>query len=336
LNLILYLETREISQRSIVGEKPSNRDAHQRAFKDGKLFIFGGRFEDQSKFSCDLWVLELSQMKWKKLKDQVFDEPHTSSSWMVECQDQLLFCSIQNAKLKVLSYDIENDSWADHPWTSLLPDNSISKVIGGQDSIVLLNELPVFSLKLQSKREPRETPKTKKSVQKEKLQDFMTNLFNEKVFADVIFKVEDQEFPANKCVLSLRCSYFKNMFSSNMMESQTNIITVPNIRAKVFQALLQHLYFSDVELDGDVAEELFLLAHEYMLNDLQESCQDDLIRNINVENVIRMTLLAEKYEAEILKKACLLFINKNAEKVYLTQDITSLGGKILFELKKTN
>jgi len=32
---------------------------------------------------------------------------------------------------------------------------------------------------------------------------------------DVIFKVENEEIPANKSLLSLRSSYFKNAFSSS-------------------------------------------------------------------------------------------------------------------------
>ena len=36
-----------------------------------------------------------------------------------------------------------------------------------------------------------------------------------KLESDVIFKVEGQEFAANKSILSKRCKFFKNMFSSN-------------------------------------------------------------------------------------------------------------------------
>jgi len=328
------LETYEILDLKIDGIKPSNRDSYRQDLFNGTLFIFGGSDENNNKLS-DLWALDLAKMEWKKVKDTVSNGSINFSN-SFSSYGHILFISVENYNLITMTYDLENDSWANHTFTPPLPTQNHSplRVVAGQDSLLLFSSATIYSLKLQSKVKSSSENKKVKKIQAEKLQSFMTDLLNEKAFADVVFKVEDQEFPANKCVLSLRCSYFKNMFSSNMMESHSHIIPIPNIRAQVFQALLQHIYFSDVELDGDVAEELFLLAHEYMLNDLQDSCQDDLIRSLNVENVIKMTLLAEKYEAEKLKKACLIFIVKNAEKVYLTQDITSLGGKILLELQK--
>ncbi len=41
-------------------------------------------------------------------------------------------------------------------------------------------------------------------------------LFLNKQESDVTFKVEDQEFPAHKSILSERCKFFKNMFSSKI------------------------------------------------------------------------------------------------------------------------
>ena len=39
-------------------------------------------------------------------------------------------------------------------------------------------------------------------------------LFMNKADSDVIFKVEDQEFPAQKSILSEKCKFFKNMWAS--------------------------------------------------------------------------------------------------------------------------
>ena len=39
-------------------------------------------------------------------------------------------------------------------------------------------------------------------------------LFMNKSESDVVFKVEDQEFPAQKSILSERYKFFKNMFTS--------------------------------------------------------------------------------------------------------------------------
>ena len=53
-------------------------------------------------------------------------------------------------------------------------------------------------------------------------------LFLNKLESDVTFKVEDQEFPAHKAILSEKCRFFKNMFSSISLElkSQTDFLKV--------------------------------------------------------------------------------------------------------------
>jgi len=53
-------------------------------------------------------------------------------------------------------------------------------------------------------------------------------LFLNKLGSDVVFKVEDQEFPAHKDILSEKCRFFKNMFSSIfcLLKSQVDFIKV--------------------------------------------------------------------------------------------------------------
>jgi len=77
----------------------------------------------------------------------------------------------------------------------------------------------------------------------------VAKLYGDATFADVIFQVEGQEFPANKCILSARCTHFRNAFTSsksillnsqpifigNMMESQNKIIPIKNVPAKLFK-----------------------------------------------------------------------------------------------------
>jgi len=171
------------------------------------------------------------------------------------------------------------------------------------------------------------TPSQDKSLEK-----FMTRLFKEKTHADIIFKVENQEFPANKCVLSLRCPYFEKMFSSNMIEARSSSITINNVRPQVFQAMLQHLYFAKFELGSDIAEELFMLSHEYLLDELKDQCEKVLMQNINMEIVPKMILFAEQYDARNLRRACLTFAK--IHNIFGTQNINQIDKDTLLELQK--
>jgi len=78
-------------------------------------------------------------------------------------------------------------------------------------------------------------PKKIELCREKQADDFVAKLYGDPTFADVIFKVEDQEFPANKCILSARCSYFKKAFTSNMMESHNKEIPIKDVPAKLFK-----------------------------------------------------------------------------------------------------
>jgi len=146
---------------------------------------------------------------------------------------------------------------------------------------------------------------------KKHLKNDMEDLCDGQTDPDVKFKVEDQEFPANKAILCYRSSYFKKVFSSNMMESHSETIPIFNVRAKVFKVLLQYMYLEDYEIQGDVVEDLFKLSNEYNLKGLNRDCEKMLTRSIEAGNVISFTLFAEQFEAENLREACLYFMANN-------------------------
>ena len=92
----------------------------------------------------------------------------------------------------------------------------------------------------------------------------------------------------------------------------------------------------DFEIDKDIAEDLFKLAHEYMLEKLKNDCEKVFINDIKLENIIKTVQLAEKYEAEMLRKACLVFMDENFEEVFRTQNFKELDVEIFIDLYKRN
>ena len=84
--------------------------------------------------------------------------------------------------------------------------------------------------------------------------------------------------------------------------------------------LLQYIYLEDFKIESDIAEDLFKLCDEYMIKEVKEDCEDILMKDIRVENVLHLVQLSEKYEARELRKACLDFIVQNLKEVLKTQN----------------
>ena len=95
---------------------------------------------------------------------------------------------------------------------------------------------------------------------------------------------------------------------------------------------MDYLYFIPAEVECDIAEDLFKLAHEYGLKTLKDDCEELMTKDIRVQNVFKKIHFAEIYEASRLRKACLLFIVFNIEEVFMTQNIYELNRETLLEL----
>ncbi len=96
--------------------------------------------------------------------------------------------------------------------------------------------------------------------------------------------------------------------------------------------MLRYLYFTDVGLNDEIAEDLFKLAHEYRLEELKDDCEKYLMREASIENVIKRIQFAERYEAPQLRQACITLIVQNIEQFFQTQDIKELDNKTILEL----
>jgi len=141
-----------------------------------------------------------------------------------------------------------------------------------------------------------------------------------KLESDVVFKVEDKEFPAHKKILSERCKFFENMFASGMMESYSSVIEINNIKASTWRAFLEFLYLGETQLKEDLALDLLKLANEYMLKSLQSICEDYLAKNLNIDNCIKISEIASLYESESLNSNVEAFFQQNAKKLVECKD----------------
>ena len=90
----------------------------------------------------------------------------------------------------------------------------------------------------------------------------LKQLVNSELLSDVTFVVEGQEVPAHK-VLCLRCPYFRALLTGDMRESLMDRIAINDVRKDIFLRLLEYLYTDDVEVDLDMAMELFQAADQF-------------------------------------------------------------------------
>jgi len=350
----INLETYEVLERKLEREKPYRKynnfhspgDVNRESvFYNGKLYALAREKGENGQIG--LWVFDFDEMNWEKLQDAPTGRFESYAlefgCHVTRVNDEIFIYSIkdQEKHSTILNYDLKKKSWTDGFLIINSPKItpfSLEPLLVYQNSFISLNTISdgqrgpfeKTSLSVSSLRVPSEHERSTK----EEIKAHMENLCEGKTEPDVVFKVEDQEFPANKSILSYRSSYFKNAFSSNMVESRSDVIPINDVRPKVFKALLQHIYLEEFEIEDDILEDLFKLANEYNMKKLSTDCQKKLIKKITIENAISYVLFAEKYGAEKLRKACLFFIIKNCEQVFKTPNFKDLNGDVCYEIVK--
>lgn len=131
---------------------------------------------------------------------------------------------------------------------------------------------------------------------------------------------EDEPIGAHKAILTARGEYFRACFrKGGMRESESNVIRIEHHDRTTVLRMLEYIYTNRVALLSTCSAQEILdtlrLGEEYFLPGLKRLCENEAKKQISRENVVRIVSLADKYNAEHLKGACMAFIRGNAQDI---------------------
>lgn len=154
--------------------------------------------------------------------------------------------------------------------------------------------------------------------------------------SDVTFIVEGKPVYAHK-LLCMRCSYFRAMFDGQMRESQQKTITINNVSYTVFLGLLEYLYTDEIEINLDMAMDLFVAADQFGVDRLKKLCEKKILVSINIDNAATILQAANMHHASGLQESCFDFILRNFDAISKTQAFEEMGRlnvELVFEILK--
>lgn len=164
------------------------------------------------------------------------------------------------------------------------------------------------------------------------------NLLETGAFSDIVLRLNTEEFAVHKCILASRSSKFEAMFESNLCEVKENKIQIDYQYPELFKLMLHWIYCGEIGFPEDVFElfELMLLADEYLIVDLKEKCEEDILSKLDEVNVMKMLILTEQHPMmndAIIDKCKTIFI-EDFDRVYrhnpdLEAEITSYPGLMI-------
>lgn len=295
------------------GQIPYSRDSHVAVYYNNSMYVFGG---SSGSPLDDFHELRLDDSgysgRWNPvLLGTVPDDAVTSPS---------------GAQTKVVPMKSTPGLRFCH--SAVIYDNCMY-IFGGYDGANRLNDLTRFRFGKGHILRPHEIPKST-------LVSDLKEYVGSSLLSDVTFIVEGIPVHAHK-ILCIRCPYFRAMLTGEMMESRANEIVINDIRHPIFVLLLEYIYTDIVEVNLDVAMELFKASDQFGIDRLRRICEEAMLSGISVENAATLFLGADLHDAKELRQRCLQFILAHFNEVSRTHAFEEMGRTnidLVFEILK--
>ncbi|XP_057320397.1 kelch-like protein 24 [Microplitis mediator] len=137
------------------------------------------------------------------------------------------------------------------------------------------------------------------------------------VFSDVILSVDGAELPAHKIILSSHSPVLFAMLTADMKEKKESRIDIENFEVDVINEMLTYFYTGETKAseDVDTALKMLELANMYQINKLKDICEQTLLNNIKVDNVLVILVAADDFNAQKLVDESIKFMVNNRKEI---------------------
>jgi hypothetical protein len=160
----------------------------------------------------------------------------------------------------------------------------------------------------------------------------LDNLRQEGRFCDVKICVEDREFPCHRAVLTSYSAYFRAMFSSELMESKQDKVTLNGVEAQMISLLIDYAYTGEILLTKTNVQSLLAAASLLQVIPVQDACCKFMAKNMDETNCLGIWCFAEQMSCAALEKKAKNFTLLHFKEVYELEEFGSLQHTKLIEL----
>lgn len=141
------------------------------------------------------------------------------------------------------------------------------------------------------------------------------SLVNNKNSGDVKIIVQDRSLYAPKSLLSACSPVFSKFFADKNPKEEHITISIDDFSYEVVLEILRFMYQGRVNNVENLALSLYTAACNYEIENLKPLCDQTIFKGLNLENVSRILILADRYKIDRLKTLSINFLKKNRTEV---------------------
>ncbi|XP_078365197.1 kelch-like protein 24 [Oculina patagonica] len=146
---------------------------------------------------------------------------------------------------------------------------------------------------------------------KDELLHKLNDLRETNILCDTTIRAQGQDFTAHKCVLSAASAYFRAMFTSQMKETESNVVELQEAKSSTISDVLEFIYTGKASIDSSNAQDLIMIADYLIIPSLKTKASLFLQGSINASNCLALESFASQYNCESLKQAAVTYKFKN-------------------------
>ncbi|EDV26409.1 uncharacterized protein TRIADDRAFT_22276 [Trichoplax adhaerens] len=159
-------------------------------------------------------------------------------------------------------------------------------------------------------------------------------LLSDGYLCDVELHIGQWQFPCHRLILASFSSYFRSMFTSNMIETTLHHITIHEVDQQAASMLVQYAYNGELAITKDNVQALLETAVLFDVPDVMEACSQFMSNHIDIQNCISIYNFAGFHHLTTLSNYARNYILENFTDVFQSNEIQYLSEDYLIQLLK--
>lgn len=159
-------------------------------------------------------------------------------------------------------------------------------------------------------------------------------LLSDGCLCDVELHIGQWQLPCHRLILASFSSYFRSMFTSNMLETTLHHITIHQVDEQAASMLINYAYNGQLGITKDNVQSLLETAVLFDVPDVIEACSQFMSHHIDINNCVSICNFAGFHNLTTLSSYARTYILDNFIQVFESDEIQSLSEDYLIELLK--
>ena len=134
----------------------------------------------------------------------------------------------------------------------------------------------------------------------------------------------DKSFTAHKCVLAASSSYFKAMFTNDLVERSQGRVTISGVDYDTMEAVICYAYSTETAVPKERVVELMIAADLFQMSSLLQHCCNFLKKHLTSQNVLTIRAYAHLHRCWDLYRSCNEYVIMNFNLVTKTEEFLQL------------